>query len=88
MLNAPALVVRHRRVTLVIGVLLTCLMAIASIAVSTGLYLADAALAIVLAPQIFTFISVGLLKVAYDRWATSTVCLCISAEGLDRKSVV
>lgn len=82
MLNAPELVVRHRRVTLVIGVLLACLMAIASIAVSIELYLADAALAIVLAPQIFFLIAVGFLKLAYDAWATSTVCLCISAEGL------
>ena len=82
MLNAPALIVRHRRMTLVIGVRLACLMAIASIGVSIQLHLADAALAIVLAPQIFSLIAVGLLKLAYDRWATSTVCLCISAEGL------
>ena len=82
MLNAPALIVRHRPKTLVIGVLLACLMAIASIAVSIGFHLADAALAIVLAPQIFTFITAGLLKLAYDRWATSLVCLRVSAEGL------
>ena len=82
MLNAPALIVRHRHQPLVIGVLLACLMAIASIAVSIGLHPADAALAIVLAPQIFTFITAGLLKLAYDRWATSLVCLRVSAEGL------
>jgi hypothetical protein len=82
MRNAPPLIVRHRHLPLVIGVLLACLMAIASIAVSIGLHLADAALAIVLAPQIFTLISVGLLKLAYDRWATVLVCLRVSAEGL------
>jgi hypothetical protein len=82
MLNAPALIVRHRPKTLVTGVLLACLMAIAAIAASIRLYLADAALAIVLAPQIFTLVTAGLLKLAYDRWATSLVCLRVSAEGL------
>jgi len=82
MRKAPALIVRHRRMTLVIGVLLACLMVIAAICVSIGLYLADATLAIVLVPQIFVLIAVGLLKLAYDRWATSTVCLCVSADGL------
>lgn len=82
MLNAPALIVRHRRFTLVIGVLLACLMAVATIAISIELYRAEAALAIVLALQIFVVIAVALLKLAYDRWATSMVCLSISAEGL------
>jgi hypothetical protein len=82
MLNAPALIVRHRRLRLVIGVVLACLMAIASIGVSIELYRADAALAVVLAPQIFVLIAAGLLKLAYDRWATSLVCLRASAEGL------
>jgi hypothetical protein len=82
MLNAPALIVRHRRFTLVIGVLLTCLMAIATIAVSIELYRAEAALAIVLAPQIFVVIAAAMLKLAYDRWATSMVCLSISPQGL------
>jgi len=68
--------------TLVIGILLACLMAIASIAVSIQLHHADAALAVVLAPQIFFLIAVAFLKLAYDRWAISTVCLCISADGL------
>ena len=79
---APALIVRHRRSTLVIGVLLACLMAIVSIGVSIELYRAEAALAIVLAPQIFVLAAAGLLKLAYDRWATSLVCLRVAREGL------
>jgi hypothetical protein len=82
MRKAPALIVRHRRMTLVIGVILACLMAIAAISVSVELYQAGAALPIVLAPQIFFLIAVGFLKLAYDRWATSTICLYISADGL------
>jgi hypothetical protein len=82
MLNAPALIVRHRRLRLVIGVVLACLMAIASIGVSIELYRADAALAVVLAPQIFVLIAAGLLNLSYDRWAISLVCLRVSAEGL------
>jgi hypothetical protein len=82
MLNAPALIVRHRRSTLVIGVLLACLMAIASIGVSIELYRSEAALAVVLAPQVFVLIAAGMLKLAYDRWATSLVCLRVSPEGL------
>jgi hypothetical protein len=82
MLDAPALIVRHRRYTLVVGILLTCLMAIASIALSIEFHRADAALAIVLAPQVFLVIAAALLKLAYHRWATSLVCLRVSAEGL------
>lgn len=82
MLNAPALIVRHRRLTLVIGVLLACLMAIAAIGLSIALYRTDAALAVVLAPQLFALIAAGLLKLAYDQWATSLVCLRVSADGL------
>jgi hypothetical protein len=80
--KAPVLIVRHRRSTLVIGVLLACLMAIASIAVSIELYRAEASLAIALAPQIFVLIAAGMLKLAYDRWATSLMCLRVSADGL------
>ena len=80
--HAPALIVRHRRFTLVIGVLLACLMAIAAMGVSIELHRAHAALALVLAPQIFVLVAAGMIKLAYDRWATSLVCLSISAEGL------
>ena len=81
MLKAPALIVRHRRFTLVVGVLLACLMAIASIGVSIELYRADAATVLVLAPQVFVLIAAGLLKLAYDRWATSLVCLSHIGRG-------
>ena len=80
--HAPALIVRHRRFTLVIGVLLACLMAIAAMGVSIELHRAHAALALVLAPQIFVLVAAAMIKLAYDRWATSLVCLSISAEGL------
>jgi hypothetical protein len=82
MLKAPALIVRHRRSTLVIGVLLACLMAVAAIGVSIELYRAEAAFAVVLAPLFFVLIAAGLLKLAHDRWATSMVCLRVSGEGL------
>jgi hypothetical protein len=36
----------------------------------------------VLAPQIFVLIAAGLLKLAYQRWATSLVCLRVSRDGL------
>ena len=80
--HAPALIVRHRRFTLVIGVLLACLMAIAAMGVSIELHRAHAELALVLLPQIFVLVASGMIKLAYDRWATSLVCLSISAEGL------
>src|SRR5262249_51539777 len=82
MLNAPALIVRHRRLTLVIGVLLACLMALAAIGVSIELYRANASFGFVLAPQTFVLIAAIMLKLAYDRWATSLVCLHVSDEGL------
>ena len=80
--HAPALIVRHRRFTLVIGVLLACLMAIAAMGVRIELHRAHATLALVLAPQIFVLVAAGMVKLAYDRWATSLVCLSISAEGI------
>jgi hypothetical protein len=82
MLNAPALIVRHRRYTLVIGILLTCLMAVASIALSLALHRAGAALAVFLAPLIFVLMAAGLLRLAYDRWSKSLVSLRVAAEGL------
>jgi len=85
--NAPALIVRHRRFTLVIGVLLACLMAIAAMGVSIELHRAQAALALVLLPQIFVVVAAGMIKLAYDRWATSLVCLSVSAEGLSLPGV-
>jgi hypothetical protein len=82
MRNAPALVVRHQRYTLVIGILLACLMAAAAIGVSIALHQAEAAILIVLAPLVFVAIAAGMLRLAYERWATSLVCLAISAKGL------
>ena len=87
MLNAPALIVRRRSPTLVIGVLLTCLMAIAAIGVSLELFRAHAAIALVLVPQIFVLIAAGMLRLAYDRWATSLVCLSVSVAGLSLPGV-
>ena len=85
--HAPALIVRHRRFTLVIGVLLACLMAVAAMGVSIELHRAHAALALVLVPQIFVLVAAGMIKLAYDRWATSLVCLSVSAEGLSLPGV-
>jgi hypothetical protein len=82
MQNAPALLVRHRRSTLVIGILLACAMAIAAIGVSIELHQAEAAISLVLAPLVFVAIAAGMLRLAYERWSTSTVCLAASAEGL------
>jgi hypothetical protein len=80
--NAPILIVRHRRSTLVVGILLACVMAVAAIGVSIELHWAEAAFALVLAPLVFVLVAVGMLRLAYERWATSLVCLSVSAEGL------
>jgi hypothetical protein len=82
MQNSPALIVRHRRSTLLIGILLACAMAIAAIGVSIELHQAEAAFSLVLAPLVFVLIAAGMLRLAYERWATSMVCLAASAEGL------
>jgi hypothetical protein len=82
MQNAPTLIVRHRRSTLVIGILLACAMAIAAIGVSIELQQAEAAISLVLAPLVFVAIAAGMLRLAYERWATSMVCLAASHEGL------
>jgi hypothetical protein len=82
MQNSPALIVRHRPSTLLIGILLACAMAIAAIGVSIELHQAEAAFSLVLAPLVFVLIAAGMLRLAYERWATSMVCLAASAEGL------
>ena len=85
--HAPALIVRHRRFTLVIGALLACLMAIAAVGVSIELHRAHAGLTLVLLPQMFVLVAAGMIKLAYDRWATSLVCLSVSEEGLSLPGV-
>ena len=51
------------------------------------LFRAHAAIALVLVPQIFVLIAAGMLRFAYDRWATWLVCLSVSVAGLSLPGV-
>lgn len=82
MTNEPALIVRHSRFTLVIVVLLAALIAIAAIGITIELYHAQAAIALMLLPQIATLLAAYLAKMAWDRWAASSASLTVSAEGM------
>jgi hypothetical protein len=82
MTNAPALIVHYRRFTLVIALLLACQLVIAAVGISIELHKTQAGVALMLSPQILVLFAAYLAKTACDRWATSAVCLTVSAEGL------
>ena len=82
MTNAPALIVHYRRFTLVIALLLAGQLVIAAVGISIELHKTQAGVALMLSPQILVLFAAYLAKTACDRWATSAVCLTVSAEGL------
>jgi hypothetical protein len=82
MTNAPALIVHYRRFTLVIALLLAAQLVVAGVGISIELHKTQAGVALMLSPQILVLFAAYLAKTACDRWATSAVCLTVSAEGL------
>ena len=88
MTNAPALVVRHRRFTLVVALMLSAALATAAVGVSMELHAAGAGIGPILAPLVLVLLAGCLAKNAYDRWAGSNVRLTVSAEGLTLPGIV